>query len=91
MADGHPRALAGSAEASVAVAEIRDATGKLILNSFKLSRQVLPSPTTKIPFIRDIFLCIILSFSTYKMAAATAPMKSNSGNNAFKVLQIRYI
>lgn len=35
MADGHPRALAGSAEASVAVAEIRDATRKLILNNFK--------------------------------------------------------
>lgn len=42
MADGHPRALAGSAEASVAVAEIQDATGKLILNSFELSRQASP-------------------------------------------------
>ena len=41
MADGHPRALAGSAEASVAVAEIRDATGKLILNSFESSRRVI--------------------------------------------------
>ena len=36
MADGHPRALAGSAEASVAVAEIRDATGKLILNILEI-------------------------------------------------------
>ena len=54
MADGHPRALAGSAEASVAVAEIRDATGKLILKSFEFSRQVLPSSATWIVLARDL-------------------------------------
>ena len=59
MADGHPRALAGSAEASVAVAEIRDATGKLILNSFEFSRQVLRSITTRTLLVCGIFLCII--------------------------------
>lgn len=46
MADGHPRALAGSAEASVAVAEIRDATRKLILTTLEISRQVPPSLMT---------------------------------------------
>ena len=35
-----------SAEASVAVAEIRDATGKLILNLFENSRQIPLSPPT---------------------------------------------
>lgn len=49
----------GPAEASVAVAEIRDATGKLILSSFELSRQASHSPTTRILFTHDIFLCVI--------------------------------
>ena len=60
MAEGHPRALAAAAEASVAVAEIRDATRKLILNSFEFARQVSShSPTTSTVLVRHLSICII--------------------------------
>ena len=71
--------------------EIRDTTGKLILNILEILQQVSPSPTALDCVSWWSSTLYNFTVSTYNMAAATAPMKSNSGNNAFKVLQNRYI